>query len=89
MATTKAMTLRGIDHELESRLRQAAREDGRSVNQTALDALRRQFGLDQQRRFTREYHDLDHLFGQWDEGQFQQIQARLDAQRRVDAELWQ
>jgi hypothetical protein len=85
----KAMTLRGVDPELESRLKQAARENGKSVNQAALDALRRQFGLDQGRRFAREHHDLDHLFGRWDERQFQEIQSRLDVQRQVDAELWQ
>jgi len=84
----KAMTLRGIEPELETKLKEAAQEGGKSVNQTALDALRRQFGLDSERTRTREYSDLDHLFGQWDEAQFQGIQSRLDAQRQIDAELW-
>jgi hypothetical protein len=84
----KAMTLRGVDPELESRLKQAARENGKSVNQVVLEALRTRFGLDRERRFTHRHHDLDHLFGRWDESQFQEIQSRLDAQRRIDAELW-
>jgi len=84
----KTMTLRGLDPELAARLRQAAQEGGQSVNQTALDALRRQFGLDQEKRFTRVFSDMDHLFGQWDEAQFQMVQSRLDAVRQIDEELW-
>ena len=85
----KTMTLRGLDPELAARLKQAAQEGGKSVNQTALDALRRQFGLDQDKRFTRVFTDMDHLFGQWDEAQFRGIQSRLDALRKIDQELWQ
>lgn len=84
----KAMTRRSVDPDLEARLKQAAEQSGKSVNQTALEALRRQFGLDPERRRTREHGDLDHLFGQWSETEFQEIQSRLDAQRQIDAELW-
>ena len=73
---------------MESRLKQAAADSGKSVNQTALEALRRQFGLVPERRRTREHDDLDQLLGQWTEAEFQEIQSRLEAQRQVDAELW-
>lgn len=85
----KNMTLRGLDAELTAALKGAAERDGKSVNQTALDALRMQFGLEKEKRFTALHHDLDHLFGGWDEEEFRRIQGRIDVERRVDEELWQ
>ena len=85
----KSMTLRGLDPQLVAKLREVAEREGKSVNQTALDALRKQFGLDKSRRFTEVYHDLDHLFGCWDEEEFARIQQKIDAERRIDSELWQ
>ncbi len=84
----KSMTLRGLDPRLAARLREVARREGKSMNQTVLDALRNQLGLDKSRRFTEVHHDLDHLFGRWDEDEFTRIQQKLDSERRVDSELW-
>ena len=88
-ASLKNMTLRGLDSQLASRLKEEARREGKSVNQTALDALRKQFGLSKPRRFTEVHRDLDHLFGRWDEEEFARIQQNIDAGRRIDPELWQ
>ncbi len=85
----KSMTLRGLDPQLVAKLREVAEREGKSVNQTALDALRKQFGLDRSRRFTEVYRDLDHLFGRWDEDEFARIQQKIDSERRIDPELWQ
>ena len=85
----KNMTLRGLDPQLAAKLREAAEQEGKSVNQMVLDALRKQFGLDQSRRFTEVHRDLDHLFGRWDEDGFAQIQRKIDSERRIDPELWQ
>ena len=85
----KNMTLRGLDPQLAAKLKEAAEQEGKSVNQTALDALRKQFGLDQSRRFTEVHRDLDHLFGRWDEDEFARIQQKIDSERRIDSELWQ
>ena len=85
----KTMTLRGLDSQLAAKLREEAEREGKSVNQTVLDALRKQFGLDKSRRFTEVHHDLDYLFGRWDEDEFMQIQQRIDSERRIDSELWQ
>ena len=59
----KNMTLRGVDSQLAAKLREEAEREGKSVNQAALDALRKQFGLSKPRRFTEVHRDLDHLFG--------------------------
>lgn len=88
-ASLKNMTLRGLDTQLASRLKEEARREGKSVNQTALDALRKQFGLSKPRRFTEVHRDLDHLFGRWDEEEFARIQQNIDSGRRIDPELWQ
>ena len=85
----KSMTLRGLDSQLVAKLREEAEREGKSVNQTALDALRKQFGLDKSRRFPEVHHDLDHLFGRWDEDEFMQIQQKIDSERHIDSELWQ
>ncbi len=85
----KSMTLRGLDPQLAAKLREVAEREGKSVNQTALDALRKQFGLDRSRRFTEVHRDLDHLFGRWDEDEFARIQQKIDSERRIDSELWQ
>jgi len=83
------MTLRGLDSQLVAKLKEVAEREGKSVNQTVLDALRKQFGLDKARRFTEVHHDLDHLFGRWDEDEFMQIQQKIDSEQRIDSELWQ
>ena len=85
----KSMTLRGLDSQLVAKLREEAEREGKSVNQTVLDALRKQFGLDKSRRFTEVHHDLDHLFGRWDEDEFMQIQQKIDSEQHIDSELWQ
>ena len=84
----KSMTLRGLDSQLVAKLKEVAEREGKSVNQTALDALRKQFGLDKSRRFTEVHRDLDHLFGRWDEDEFARIQQKIDSGRRIDSELW-
>ena len=88
MTDAEELTLRGLDPQLAARLREAAEREGKSVNQTALDALRKQFGLDRSRRFTEVHRDMDHLFGRWDEEEFARIQGKIDAGRCVDPELW-
>ena len=85
----KSMTLRGLDSQLAARLKEVAEREGKSVNEVALDALRKHFGLARSRRFTAVHRDMDHLFGRWGEDEFTRIQRKIDSGRRVDAELWQ
>lgn len=84
----KTITIRGIDDSVAERLRCTAKEAGKSVNQLLVDLIRREVGLEKQKRFTTEYTDLDHLFGKWSEVEFQEIQGRIDSERKIDEELW-
>jgi hypothetical protein len=84
----KTMTLRGIDQLLSEQLVKTAQRQGKSINQFILDTIKEQLGLDNGRRRTQEHHDLDHLFGRWTEEDCQQIQTKIDTERRIDPELW-
>jgi len=72
----KNITVRGIDDDLDEKLREKAREKGVSINQIVIDALKEQLGLRKKKRFTVVYSDLDHMFGRWSEEDFQRIQAK-------------
>jgi hypothetical protein len=39
-------------------------------------------------KYSIRHHDLDHLFGRWDEKEFNQIQGKIDRERKIDGELW-
>jgi len=83
----KTITIRGIEPELENRLRETARANGDSLNATVLKLLRRVLNLDKRPVFP-EHHDLDHLAGTWtaaDEKEFRETQEQFE---RIDEELW-
>lgn len=83
-----SLSIRGIDSDLATTLKQQAQASGKSVNQLVLDILKEQAGLQKKKQFTQKYHDLDFLFGQWTEGEFQNIQAKIDHESQIDDELW-
>ena len=85
----KAITIRGIDTAVSSKLKQIAKEEGKSVNQLVLDIIKQNIGLQKQKKFTHRYNDLDHLFGKWSQTEFKRIQGTVDNQRKIDTELWQ
>ncbi|MDP1773208.1 MAG: hypothetical protein Q8L15_13075 [Methylobacter sp.] len=82
------LSIRGIDPDLAAMLKQQAQASGKSVNQLALDALKEHTGLHKKKLFTQEYHDLDFLFGQWSDSEFQKIQGKIDSEAQIDDELW-
>ena len=84
----KNMTLRGLDLQLADKLRQAAKQEGKSVNQFVLEILRKRLGLEKEKRFSDVHHDMDHLFGKWSAPEFEEIQGKIDAERTIDEELW-
>jgi predicted transcriptional regulator len=85
----KTLTVRGIDPELTEKLNEEARKRQTSVNQVIIESLRARFNLDKEKRFTVVHHDLDHLFGQWTAEEYERIQRGIDAERKIDPELWQ
>ena len=84
----KNMTLRGLDPRLADELQQAAKQEGKSVNQFVLETLKKRLGLEKEKRFTAVHHDMDHLFGRWSEQEFEEIQTKIDMESQIDEELW-
>ena len=84
----KNMTLRGLDLQLADKLKQAAKQEGKSVNQFVLETLKTRLGLEKEKRFTAVHHDMDHLFGKWSTQEFEAIQGKIEAERTIDEELW-
>ncbi len=82
------ITIRGIDDALDHALKSAAEEESRSVNQLVLETLKERFGLTKAPRHGRRHHDLDNLFGRWDDGEYERVQSAVDEQRDIDPELW-
>jgi hypothetical protein len=82
------LTIRGIDPDLATTLKQQAQAGGKSVNQLVLDVLKEHTGLYKKKYFTQEYHDLDFLFGQWTDSEFHKIQGKIDNESKIDDELW-
>jgi predicted DNA-binding protein len=85
----KAMTIRGIDKEISQRLKTLSAKQGKSVNQLTVEIIKQSLGLVKERKFTREYDDLDDLFGRWKDAEFKEISAKLAKERQIDQELWQ
>lgn len=83
-----SISIRGVDEQLAALLKQQAITAQKSVNQLILEMLRKHVGLDKEKKFTQKYQDLDQLFGTWTEDEFLKIQGKIDAERRVDSELW-
>ena len=84
----KAITIRGVEPDLSSKLKKAAEDENKSVNQFILDLLKENFGLKKKKRYTVLHHDLDGLFGKWSENDSNLIQNKIDAERKIDKELW-
>ena len=84
----KTLSIRGVDDDLGKLIKSAAKKEEKSVNNFVLDVLRKQVGTGKEKRFSREWHDLDSLFGSWSAEEYADIQGRIDAQRQVDDELW-
>ncbi len=84
----KAVTLRGIDPETSEMLKQEAQKQGKSTNKLILEMIRKELGLDKEKKYSRRYTDLDDLFGRWTEDEFREITAEIERERRIDPEPW-
>lgn len=82
------ISIRGLNEELTRRLKKEAAATQKSVNQLVLDLLTQHVGLDKKKKFTHKHHDLDELFGRWNEENFNAIQGKIDSERQIDDELW-
>jgi plasmid stability protein len=85
----KTITIRDIDPEVAAKLKLKALEQNKSMNQLVIEMIKRNLGLEKDKVHTREYNDLDNLFGSWSEQEFQSIQQKIDQERQIDQDIWQ
>lgn len=84
----KAVTIRGVEPEVAELLKRTAKKRGKSVNHLMLELIKKGLGLQKEKKFSRQYDDLDDLFGRWSEDEFQEITDSITRQRQIDHELW-
>jgi hypothetical protein len=84
----KAVTIRGIEPEVSERLKLTAAEQGKSINQLTIEIIKENLGLKKEKKYSREYDDLDDLFGRWSEDEFKEINAKIAEERQIDQNLW-
>ena len=76
-------TIRNIPDALDQELRERARRRGTSLNEAAIDALKRGLGITED---AVEYDDLDDLVGTWKNDEaFDQALADQDT---IDLDIW-
>jgi len=83
-----SLFIRGVDPLLVATIRQKAKVAQKSTNQFVLEILCKHVGLEKEKCFMQEYDNLDNLFGIWSEKEFDQILSKIDAERKIDEELW-
>lgn len=76
-------TLRNIPSRLDEALRRRAREEGKSLNEVALETLLAGMGLAGE---SIKRRDLSDIARTWTEDP--EIDQALEDQRRIDPELW-
>lgn len=84
----KTITVRGIDPDVAGKLKKIAAKENKTLNQLMLDLIEIRAGVKKEKKFTREYDDLDSLFGKWSQQEFLSIQNKIDDERVIDRELW-
>ena len=84
----KAITIRGVDKDLENKLKGTAKSESLSVNQLILNSLRKSLGLEKNKIHTRQYSDLNFLFGKWTEDEYEAFEKTQKNFQFIDTELW-
>lgn len=82
------ITLRNLDPELSSRIREQARRSGLSLARTVTSLLEERLGIQPASTRKAPYTDLDHLAGRWTSRYADEFDSWIAQQRAVDPELW-
>ena len=84
----KAITIRGVEPAVAEKLKLTAAKQNKSLNQLVLEFIKKSLGMEKEKKYSRDYDDLDHLFGSWDEEEFDAIQKKINQERQIDQDLW-
>ena len=78
----KALTVRNLPPEVAKAIRDKAKKEQRSLNQTVVSLLEEATGASPRGRKPRVHHDLDHLFGIWTKKEADEFDSHLKESRR-------
>ena len=85
----KQLTIRGLDDDLERRLRDLATEKQISLNRAALTLMRRGAGIADPGTSDREVGSaLDSFIGVWTEADEAEFLKAIEPLEKIDPELW-
>ena len=76
-------TIRNLPAQLDRLIRKRAKEEGKSINTVAVEALMEAFGM---RESEPSYRELSDLSGRWVDDPA--VEEALEAQRGIDDEMW-
>jgi hypothetical protein len=81
------ITLRGIDDEVEKKIRRMAREKGISLNKVVLDMIRQHAGL-KKKRLKRPGESLRKMAGGWSKKQAADFMDSIRSCEQIDEAMW-
>jgi len=84
----KSITIRGIDSDLASAIKEKAAMNRQSINQWLLYSLKKLTGQAKEPVF-KKYHDLDALAGGWSRSETETFLANTRIFEIIDEDVWQ
>ena len=85
----KQLSLRGLDSELEKRIRETARKEGISLNKATIHLVRRGAGLHRENPSAGVVGDsLDHLIGKWSAEESAKFLKSIEPLEQIDRSFW-
>ncbi len=81
------ITLRGLDQELEKKIRRKARQNRRSLNRVILDMLYQCTGIEEKAKKGSE-ESLRKLAGTWTEKDADEFLDSIKSCQKIDKDLW-
>jgi len=79
----KRYIMRSVPLAVDSVLRDRAKQEGKSLNVVAIEAMERGLGLAES---VRKFTDLDHLIGTWEEDP--EFDRAMKDFERIDEDMW-
>jgi hypothetical protein len=83
----KSITIRGVDDIIAKKLKEAAAESQKSINQTIISLIKKGLGMEENPPFA-EYHDLDDLAGTWTKKELEEFNTATEEFSKIDEDLW-
>ena len=81
------ITVRGIDPEIESKIRRVAKKSGKSLNRVVLDMIYKSAGFDKKGK-RQPADSLRKLAGGWSEKDAREFKESIKLWDQIDEEMW-